>query len=367
MSGQINKNKDSSLSNVDNSSATSVAEAINSAFDNVELSTVGKLCLDARLNKGLTQEQASALLKVRVKIIKDFENGDEIDLPGLAYKIGFVRSYASLLGLDGNLLVADFKESLEVNNFKEDYKFLSPKIEGRKILPTGAVFSFVIAVLFYTAWYYSDRKDDVQIASNVIIEADESKESELAKNYVIIEENFQSNNIASLKTNNKDNALPVSSFKEKVSDIKNNTQVSDNKKILNNGSLLKENNFKRDQNFVDKRKDKIQISKIDNEISEMSAEANERDPSTEMVLKATGNSWVEIEDVDGNILMTRLMRPGETYVVPNINGLTFNTGNAGALSLTQGNILIPSLGEVGEIIKARPLNIKVFGNKTILD
>ena len=44
----------------------------------------------------------------------------------------------------------------------------------------------------------------------------------------------------------------------------------------------------------------------------MSAEANERDPSTEMVLKATGNSWVEIEDVDGNILMTRLMRPGET-------------------------------------------------------
>ena len=367
MSGQINKNKDSSLSNVDNSSATSVAEAINSAFDNVELSTVGKLCLDARLNKGLTQEQASALLKVRVKIIKDFENGDEIDLPGLAYKIGFVRSYASLLGLDGNLLVADFKESLEVNNFKEDYKFLSPKIEGRKILPTGAVFSFVIAVLFYTAWYYSDRKDDVQTASNVMIEADESKESELAKNYVIIEENFQSNNIASLKTNNKDNALPVSSFKEKVSDIKNNTQVSDNKKILNNGSLLKENNFKRDQNFVDKRKDKIQISKIDNEISEMSAEANERDPSTEMVLKATGNSWVEIEDVDGNVLMTRLMRPGETYVVPNINGLTFNTGNAGALSLTQGKILVPSLGEVGEIIKARPLNIKVFDNKTILD
>ena len=202
MSGQMNKNKDVSLSMVDNSSATSVADAINSAFDNVELSTVGKLCLDARLNKGLTQEQASALLKVRVKIIKDFENGDEIDLPGLAYKIGFVRSYASLLGLDGNLLVEDFKESLEVNNFKEDYKFLSPKIEGSKILPTGAVFSFVIAILFYTAWYYSDRKGDVQTASNVIIETNKSKESELANNYVIIEENFQSNNIASSKTIN---------------------------------------------------------------------------------------------------------------------------------------------------------------------
>ena len=50
-----------------------VSEAINEAFDTVELSTVGKLCLDARLNKGLTQEQAAALLKVRVKIIKDLQ------------------------------------------------------------------------------------------------------------------------------------------------------------------------------------------------------------------------------------------------------------------------------------------------------
>ena len=95
----------------------------------------------------------------------------------------------------------------------------------------------------------------------------------------------------------------------------------------------------------------------------MSAKANERNPSTEMILKAIGNSWVEIEDIDGNILMTRLMRPGETYVVPNMTGLTFNTGNAGALSLSKGDILVPFLGDVGEIIKARPLNIEAFSNQ----
>ena len=61
--------------------------------------------------------------------------------------------------------------------------------------------------------------------------------------------------------------------------------------------------------------------------------------------------------------MTRLMRPGETYVVPNVNGLTFNTGNAGALSLSQGNKIVPRLGEIGEIITARPLNIKSFTNQ----
>ena len=73
-----------------------------------------------------------------------------------------------------------------------------------------------------------------------------------------------------------------------------------------------------------------------------------------------------VEDLDGNILMTRLMRPGETYVVPKINGLTFNTGNAGALSLSQGDVVVTKLGEIGEIITARPLNIKAFSKPTLI-
>ena len=111
-------------------------------------------------------------------------------------------------------------------------------------------------------------------------------------------------------------------------------------------------------------------NKIENTSSkntELSATANERDRSTEMILKATGNSWVEIEDMEGNILMTRLMRPGETYVVPNINGLKFNTGNAGALSLSQGDVIVSKLGEIGEIITAQPLNINTFSKKQLLD
>ncbi len=36
-------------------------------------------------------------------------------------------------------------------------------------------------------------------------------------------------------------------------------------------------------------------------INELSAKANIRDPKTEMVLKASGNSWVEIENIDGTI------------------------------------------------------------------
>ena len=328
MSFKNENNKNNSFLDKDKKIDKSVSDAINEAFDQVELSSVGKLCLDARLNKGLTQEQAGTLLKVRVKIIKDFEDGEHIDLPGLAYKVGFVRSYARLLDLDGDLLVKEFKESLELASFKEEYKFLTPELNKNNFLPIGVVVSVFIAILSYTGWYYSDRSNKIEQVSDQKTEEIFSKTAEIENNsYVIIEENF-SNNLPSSKTNDEN----------KVQELTSKITLRDNKVE----SMISKN-------------------------TELSATANERDPSTEMVLKATGNSWVEIEDMEGNILMTRLMRPGETYVVPNINGLTFNTGNAGALSLSQGDFIVPKLGEVGEIITARPLNIKTFSKKELLD
>ena len=329
MSFKNEKNKKNSFLNKNKKVDVSVSDAINEAFDNVELSTVGKLCLDARLNKGLTQEQAGALLKVRVKIIKDFEDGENIDLPGLAYKVGFVRSYARLLDLDGDLLVQEFKEGLELNSFKEEYKFLTPELNKSNLLPIGAVISVFVAILSYTGWYYSDRSNKIEHVAVQKIENISEKTTEIDNNsYVIIEEDY-SNNLPSLKINNDVNTVQEVNLKTNLNEDKVETMISKN--------------------------------------TELSATANERDPSTELVLKATGNSWVEIEDMEGNILMTRLMRPGETYVVPDINGLTFNTGNAGALSLSQGDVIVSKLGEVGEIITAQPLNIKTFSNKPLLD
>ena len=191
MSLKNENNNNNSFLDKDKKIDKSVSDAINEAFDQVELSSVGKLCLDARLNKGLTQEQAATLLKVRLKIIKDFEDGEHIDLPGLAYKVGFVRSYARLLDLDGDLLVKEFKESLELNSFKEEYKFLTPELNKNNFIPIGAVVSVFVAILSYTGWYYSDRSDKIeQISDKKIVEMS-SKTTEIDNNsYVIIEENF---------------------------------------------------------------------------------------------------------------------------------------------------------------------------------
>ena len=341
MSVKVKKNENKSLLDKELLVDTSVSEAINEAFDSSALSTIAQLCSDARVNKSLTQEQASTILKVRVKIIKDFENGNQIDLPGLAYKIGFVRSYARLLELDPDLVVKEFKQSLELSSYKEEYKFLTPNVESKKLLPIGAVLSLFIFMIIYTGWYYSDRSNNVKQVSNNILENNDKVFPDLAQNkYIIIEESFDLNK-------------PI------LTDIKNTTDEIQ-KNAFNPQTKVKEDiiEFTKEVTLIEKNT----IEANPNATNEMSAKANERDPSNEMVLKAIGNSWVEIEDIEGNVLMTRLMRPGEIYVVPNITGLTLNTGNAGALSLSQGDILVPFLGDVGEIINARPLNIEAYTN-----
>ena len=339
---KINKVKSSSNNIKVNDKA--LPDAINHAFSDLELQSIGKICFDARLKKGLTHQQVSASLNFKTEIIKDFEDGEKIDLPSLAYKLGFIRSYSRLLDLDSSLLVEEYKKSLEMSDYKEEYNFLAPINHNNKMLPIGSVLSLLIAVFVYSAWYYSDRTTTKTASTDNIKQKIKTTELNNNLNYQIIEENFEDNLI-------RDSDKDLVNKNRKLA-LKETTQP--NQKFKNDPDILMD---------TKKSKDRT-IDNAQNEINELSAKANIRDPKTEMVLKAFGNSWVEIEDIDGTILFARLMRPGETYIVPKIKGLTINSGNAGVLSLSHGNTVLPKLGEVGEIITAKPLNIQSFSNIT---
>ena len=187
---------------------TTVSDSITEAFDTVQLSAIGKMCLDARVKKSLTQEQASSLLKLRVKIIKDFENGDDIELPGLTYKVGFVRSYARLLGLDGDYLVQEYTSNIELGSLKEEYNFLTPRVERKKLLPLGGLISFFVGLIIYSGWYFSERVQTV-----------ESKNSDMAmkefENYEIIQKNKKKYEDVIIKQK-QDETLQVSSFSKEM-------------------------------------------------------------------------------------------------------------------------------------------------------
>lgn len=76
-----------------------------------DASTVGELLRNARLKKGLTISDVSAELCIRKIYINAIENMDLSNLPPAPYGLGFVRSYASYLGLNSDRIVSSYKQS----------------------------------------------------------------------------------------------------------------------------------------------------------------------------------------------------------------------------------------------------------------
>lgn len=70
-------------------------------------------------------------------------------------------------------------------------------------------------------------------------------------------------------------------------------------------------------------------------------------PTTRVSIHAKLESWVQITDKDGKPVLSRVLRAGETYAVPDEKGLMMNTGNAGGIDLLVDGKALPSLGSVG--------------------
>ncbi|MEW5729099.1 MAG: DUF4115 domain-containing protein, partial [Pseudomonadota bacterium] len=69
-----------------------------------------------------------------------------------------------------------------------------------------------------------------------------------------------------------------------------------------------------------------------------------------IVLKAAADDcWVQVREMDGQLLLSRLLRKGDSYMVPDRPGLTLMVGNAGALEIAVDGKPVPSLGAPGQV------------------
>jgi len=79
--------------------------------------------------------------------------------------------------------------------------------------------------------------------------------------------------------------------------------------------------------------------------------ARQRVPDMEITVRATGVSWIEVIRNDGEEVMTKLMRAGDTYMVDSRDRLYLSTGNAGGLELVFNDGTTRSIGDSGEILR----------------
>ncbi|MBV8168661.1 MAG: helix-turn-helix domain-containing protein, partial [Alphaproteobacteria bacterium] len=98
--------------------------------------------------------QAATVLRIRPVFLQAIEDGHVEALPGLPYAIGFVRTYADHLGLDGAELVRRFKSEAAGLERKTSLSFPSPAPEGRVPGTAALLISLIAATVVFGGWYF---------------------------------------------------------------------------------------------------------------------------------------------------------------------------------------------------------------------
>lgn len=119
-----------------------------------EAARLGEELREARQALGWSVEDAAAQLRIRRVYLNALEEGRVRDLPSAAYAIGFVRNYSKLLGIDDDDMVRRFREAVQgVGGRKTDLVFPEPVPE--RGFPAGVVVvaGLAVAVVAYVGWY----------------------------------------------------------------------------------------------------------------------------------------------------------------------------------------------------------------------
>ncbi len=100
--------------------------------------SVGALLREARDNLGLSAADVARGLRIRLVYVQGIEDDNYGALPGKAYVLGFLRSYAEFLGLDGDDIVTRYRRQLDDGGLPQT-TLNFPVREPETRLPRGAI------------------------------------------------------------------------------------------------------------------------------------------------------------------------------------------------------------------------------------
>ena len=78
--------------------------------------------------------------------------------------------------------------------------------------------------------------------------------------------------------------------------------------------------------------------------------------ASRIVVRAKSDSWIQVRDRSGQVLLNRVLRNGETWQVPARPSLLLTTGNAGGTELLVDGTVAGSLGGDGAVRRDLPLD-----------
>jgi len=123
--------------------------------------TVGAALRERREQLGWALPDVANWLRIRLPYLEALEAGRSSELPGSAYAIGFLKTYAAALGFDAEEMGARFnQETRGVLQRKTELTFPEPEVERSIPVSVRVAAGLVVVVAAYAGWY---RMSDHQV------------------------------------------------------------------------------------------------------------------------------------------------------------------------------------------------------------
>ncbi len=346
---------------------------------NGTVADISALLRASRIRRGEGLRDVADQLRIRFVHLEAIEEGRFNELPGNTYAIGFIRTYAEHLGLDGEEIVRRFK-SME-RGPSDDADLVFPAIIPEHGVPGGAIvmLGLLVAVVGYGSWYFLSSRDVVVSdivqpvpASNIVSANSGTSASRQAHQNALVDASSAS--AAPVPRRQPGSRLEGEAVAPSagtqpvvinVPDIGRSTPSTDTASEVNR-SLTEVGPDTADNSSLtppDTPSDAIaERAEVDNATPvdqaattslaiEVASRAEEPAVETTSRIKliAREASWIQVRDLNTNeLILSKVLLKGHMYEVPGRPGLGLMTGNAGALDVSVDGDYVPPLGKLGQ-------------------
>jgi cytoskeleton protein RodZ len=108
---------------------------------------IGNTLREARVRRNLTLQQVEEDIKIRVKYVQAMENEDWDVMPGVTYVKGFLRTYATYLGLDPDVIIGEFRSRAVAPSAEHHEPFGGSSVIGKPHSHRGRNTIVIVAVV----------------------------------------------------------------------------------------------------------------------------------------------------------------------------------------------------------------------------
>jgi len=287
---------------------------------------------EARERLGLSLYDIAFTLRIRLPHLEALEEGRISLLPGNAYALAFVRTYASALGLDAEEMVRRFRTEATEFSRRPELDFPIPMPE--RGMPAGAVLllGLVLAVGAYAGWYRLSGEGRLPAET---VAAIPQRLAPLAEQALPPDTPAAS-------------ASPRAAPKIVLADPASPAMLAPPVMPISPTSAAA-----------------AQVSPEPSDdaaaagLSALPAATVPAQPAADanrIVLRATADAWMQVKDHSGNVLLNRTLKAGDTWPVPPRADLVLTTGNAGGTDILVDGASTPSLGGSGAVRREIPLD-----------